>query len=152
MTTAPFLVAYYAVEVTIGSGLKVDGTFGEVNGLNNDVKMISHRIFNPETLRSQTILVPGQGFSNGTITMKRGVTNHIGFWQWFDLVQQGQIDKARGRVMLGLYDYEYKLAAKWIFERAWPSKLTGPNMTSESGKYGVEELTVNYEYMRRELS
>jgi len=151
-TSAPFLVSHYAVEVTLGGDFKVDGTFGEVSGLNNEVQMIKHEIFNPETLRSQTILVPGQGFSNGTITLKRGVTSNTGFWKWFDLVQQGRIDEARGRVMLGLYDYKYSLAAKWIFERAWPSKLTGPNMTSESGKYGMEELTVHYEYMRRELS
>ena len=48
-----------------------------------------------------------------------------------------------------MLDQSLKPVAKWDFENAWPSKVSGPQAQSDSNNYGVEELTIVHEYIVR---
>lgn len=48
-----------------------------------------------------------------------------------------------------MYDRDYKPAAKWDLINAWPTKVTGPSFKSDSNEYGVEEVTLVHEGMKR---
>ena len=37
------------------------------------------------------------------------------------------------------------IVAKWDFVNAWPSKVSGPSIQSESSALGVEEMTLVHE-------
>jgi phage tail-like protein len=39
--------------------------------------------------------------------------------------------------------------AQWDFENGWPMKVTGPELKADSNAYGVEELTIVHEGIRR---
>jgi phage tail-like protein len=40
--------------------------------------------------------------------------------------------------------------ARWNFENAWPSKVTGPAVKSDGNDFGIEEMTIAHEYIIRE--
>ena len=49
-----------------------------------------------------------------------------------------------------MMDRNYADVARWDFVNAWPSKVTGPQVKSDSNEYGVEEMTICHEGMKRE--
>jgi phage tail-like protein len=51
-------------------------------------------------------------------------------------------------IMLGR-DYSKEVAA-WTFQNAWPSKVSGPSLKSDSNEFGVEEVTIVHEGMVRD--
>jgi phage tail-like protein len=46
-------------------------------------------------------------------------------------------------------DQEGNPVATWDFQKAWPSKLTGPAVKSDSNEIGIEELVIVHEYIVR---
>ena len=49
-------------------------------------------------------------------------------------------------------DQEGNPVAAWDFQKAWPSKLTGPAVKSDSNEIGIEELVIVHEYIVRARS
>jgi phage tail-like protein len=48
-----------------------------------------------------------------------------------------------------MMDRERKEAARWDFENAWPSKVTGPSIKSDSNEFGIEEFVLQHEGLKR---
>jgi phage tail-like protein len=42
-----------------------------------------------------------------------------------------------------------KPVAQWDFNNAWPSKVSGPELKSDSNDFGVEEVVIVHEGMKR---
>ena len=49
-----------------------------------------------------------------------------------------------------LYDQSDKEIARWNFEAAWPSKITGPSLNANGNDIAVEELVICHEGLKRE--
>ena len=61
----------------------------------------------------------------------------------------GQVEQARCNGSIIMYDQTLKEVARWEFQRAWPSKVSGPTPKSDGNEVGLEELTIAHEYIKR---
>ena len=127
----------------------VNGYFTEVSGLGSEHEVTEHKITaqgDKEAVRK----IPGR-LKWGDITLKRGVTANMDIWTWRKQIEDGQIGQARVNGSILMYDNAGTLVAQWDVEAAWPSKLTGPSLNSESSAVGVEEVTIVHEGIKRVL-
>lgn len=130
-------------------GGKAAGYFTEVSGLGSETEVTEHKITaqgDKEAVRK----VPGR-LKWGDITLKRGLTANMDIWQWRKLVEEGKVDQARINGSVIMYDNIGTIVAQWDFVRAWPSKLSGPSLNTESSAIGIEEVTIVHEGIIRAL-
>jgi phage tail-like protein len=141
--TDPLVSFHFALEV---SGA-VSGFFTEISGLGSETEIVEHKVVTPG---AQEIIqkIPGR-LKWTEITMKRGVTAEMDMWKWRKLVEDGEVDKARTHCSVVMMSRAGKPVAQWDFVNAWPSKVSGPELKSDSNDYGVEELVIVHEGMTR---
>ena len=65
------------------------------------------------------------------------------------LVEDGSVTDARKNGTITMYNQQLAAVAQWSFENAWPVKVTGPSVKSDSTELGVEELTLAHEFIER---
>jgi phage tail-like protein len=119
---------------------KAEGYFTEVSGISSENEVTEHKIVgggDKEAVRK----IPGR-LKWGDMTFKRGITKSMDFWEWRKMVEQGNVSGARANCTITMYGQDGASVAEWTLEAAWPSKITGPSMSTESSAVGVEELTV----------
>jgi phage tail-like protein len=139
------LVSYnFGIEV---EGI-ISGFFTECSGLGSESEVIEHKVVGTngkEVVRK----IPGR-LKWGDVTLKRGVTTNMDFWDWRKMVEDGNVAQARKNGSIIMYDQEGTEVARWNFERGWPSKISGPSVKSDGNEVVVEELTLVHEYIKRE--
>lgn len=115
--------------------------FSEVSGLESEVKPIEYRhgdspVFYP-------IKMPGLGRVHN-VTLKKGVFPKDSiFWDWFNQAQLKVIK--RRTVVISLLDEKAEPKMIWTLTNAWPTKVTGTDLKSDSGEVAVESLEIAYE-------
>jgi phage tail-like protein len=125
--------------IDLGDG-KPQG-FSEVSGLESEVKPIEYRhgdskVFSP-------IKMPGLR-SVGNVTLKKGTfTKDSVFWDWFNQSQLNTIK--RQTVIINLLDETAAPKMTWTLTNAWPTKMTGTDMKSDSSEVAIETLEIAYE-------
>lgn len=126
---------------------KVTGYFTEVSGLGSENEIVEHKVTNEQ---GQEIIkkVPGR-IKFQDIVLKRGITEEMDIWEWRKEVEDGNVDDARTNGSIVMYDQSLQESARWNFERAWPLKVTGPSLKSDSNEIGIEELTIVHEFLER---
>jgi len=124
----------------------VAGYFTEISGLGSENEVVEHKIVEDGKQKIQKI--PGR-LKWGDITLKRGITAQMDIWEWRKKVEDGMVDDARTNGSIIMLDQELTPVAQWDFENAWPSKVSGPQVQSDSNNFGVEELTIVHEYIVR---
>ena len=92
--------------------------------------------------------IPGR-LKWGDITLKRGITKNLDFYGWRKQVEQGKVEEARLDGTIIMYDQTMTPIAEWNFFKGWPSKISGPSLSSESNAVGIEELTIVHEGIKR---
>jgi phage tail-like protein len=125
----------------------ITGFFSEVGGVGSENEVIEHKIVDKAGHESVQKL-PGR-LKWTDISLKRGITDNMQVWEWRQMVVDGQIGKARKNCTITMFDRDYKPAAKWDLFNAWPSKVTGPSFKSDSNEFGIEEVTLVHEGMKR---
>src|SRR6266704_3661662 len=101
-------------------GVAVSGSFSEVSGLEVEVPPILYRNGSEDITQRK---IPGlKKFTD--ITLKRGVTGHVGFWNWIVEALNGKVRRTAGSIML--LDENRNEVMRWNFSRAWPCKYTAP--------------------------
>ena len=118
------------------------GYFTEINGMGSENEIVDHGTYD------LTQKIPGR-LKWGDITLKRGVTSTLDIWKWRKMVEDGKVEDARTNGSIIMLDQELKPVARWDFINAWPSKISGPQLQSDSTNYGLEELTIVHEYITR---
>jgi phage tail-like protein len=83
------------------------------------------------------------------VTLKRGITDNMEIWKWRQLIEEGQIEKARSNGSIVMMSQDYKDVARWDFVNAWPSKVSGPSVKADSNEIGVEEVVIVHEGLIR---
>jgi phage tail-like protein len=126
----------------------VTGYFTEVSGIGSENAVATHKVVTPEA-KEVTLQVPGR-VEWGEITFKRGLTTDVQFWDWRELVVTGQTEVARRDVTIEMFDRNYNPVVSWTCRNAWPSKLTGPTIASDSNDFAIEELTIVHEGLTRD--
>ena len=132
----------FRFEVDFGTQLtKI--AFQEVSGMDKEVQIIEYRASNSALF--STIKMPGLAkYSN--ITMKRGVfVNDNNFWKWMDEIKMNTI--ARRTVLIKLLDEAGAVTMQWQLNNAWPTKITGTDLKSDSNEVAVDTIEIAHEQM-----
>ena len=139
----PLVGFHFGVEV---SG-KVSGLFSEVGGLGSETDVIETKVVSGtgvDFVKKQ----PGR-LKWGDITLKRGITATMDVWAWRQLVVDGKTVDARANGTITMFDTMGTPVAQWDFVNGWPSKVSGPSLTADSTAFGVEEMTIVHEGIKR---
>lgn len=125
------------------------GYFMECAGIGSENEVIDHKVVDDQ---GQELIrkIPGRLKWND-VTLKRGITEDMAIWDWRQIVVEGKMDDARTNCSIHMLDRGYEDVATWNFVLAWPSKVTGPAVKSDSNEIGVEEVTIVHEGMIREV-
>ena len=126
-------------KIDLGDG-KEQG-FSEVSGLESEVKPIEYRHGNSKVF--SPIKMPGLR-SVGNVTLKKGTfTKDSVFWEWF---KESKLNIIKRRtVIISLLDETSSPKMTWTLTNAWPTKVTGTDMKSDSSEVAVESLEIAYE-------
>ena len=125
----------------------ISGYFNECTGIGSENEVIDHKVVNDQGME-EIHKVPGR-LKWGDITLKRGITSDMQIWDWRDSVVNGDMSAARKNGSIVMMDRNYEEVARWNFENGWPSKVSGPALKSDSNEYGVEELVIVHEGIKR---
>lgn len=139
----PLVGFHFAVEV---QG-QVTGYFTEVSGLGSEHEAIEHKVINEKGVEV-IMKIPGR-LKWENIVLKRGITGDMQIWEWRKKVEDGDVLGARSDGSITMFNQSLDPVARWEFKRAWPVKVTGPSVKSDSNEIGVEELTLAHEYIER---
>ena len=137
----PYAAYNFQVIVTQVSddGAAVSGAFTEVSGLELEIPPIEYRT-GPEDITVRKI--PGlKKFTS--ITLKRGITGHAGFWRWVVEALNGQVRRTSGSIVM--LDENRQEVMRWNFSRAWPTKYTGPSFAAAKNEIAMETLVLAVE-------
>ena len=140
----PLAVFHYGVEV---QG-EVTGYFTECSGIGSENELIEHKVVDDKG-RESIHKIPGR-LKWQDITLKRGITNNMDIWDWRELIVNGEVEDARRNGSVIMYNQKLEEVARWNFENAWPLKVSGPSMKSDSNEFGIEELVITHEGLYRE--
>lgn len=124
------------------------GYFTEIGGLGSETEIVEHKITDPQG-RDVIQKIPGRS-KYTDVTLKRGVTALKDIWDWRKMVEDGNIVGARKNATITMFDQSLNAVAKWNLVNAWPTKVSGPSISSDSNAFGVEEVSITFESMERE--
>jgi len=139
----PLVGFHFAVDI----GGVIKGYFTECSGLGSETEVITQNVTS-ENGQEVVLQVPGR-LKWESIVLKRGITASMDFWDWRKQVEDGNVDTARRDGSIIMYDSKLTPKARWDFERAWPSKISGPQPKADSNEIGLEEITISHEYIAR---
>jgi phage tail-like protein len=139
----PLVGFHFGVDI----GGVVTGYFTECSGLGSEHEVVEHKVVT-EDGKEVVLKIPGR-LKWENITLKRGITSSMDIWNWRKMVEDGNAEGARRDGSIVMYDQKLKEVARWNFERAWPIKVSGPQVKSDSNEISVEELTLAHEYIAR---
>lgn len=138
-------------------GTEIAASFTECSGLGIQIKK---NVFHEGGVNNQQRIYLGQtDFTD--VTLKRGITNHQGFWDWLnqlfdetkptkdnkDKPTKDDKDKPRGRknVNILLFDRSGETMMSWTLIGAIPVGWKTPALQADGNAVAIEELTIAYE-------
>jgi phage tail-like protein len=140
----PLVQAHFYVQV---DGHIDNMIFRECSGLGSETELIEYKGSGKDDFHTIQA-VPGR-LKWQKINLKRGITESMAAWDWRKLVEQGQVNAARGNGSVVMVNQEGAEVARWNFMRAWPTKISGPSLNSSTNEIGVEELEIAHEGLER---
>lgn len=72
------------------------------------------------------------------ITLKNGITDLDGMWNWYQEVVSGDFKRKSGAIIL--MDTSGKDKWRWNFEKAYPVKWKGPDLKTDSNTVAFETI------------
>jgi len=141
----PLIGFNFALEVD--GPVQVTGYFTEVSGITSENEVVEHKVVN-ENGQEMVQKLPGR-LKFGDITLKKGLTSDLSFWDWRQKVIEGDMPNARANCSIVMFDRNYTPIVRWNLENAWPTKVTGPSLSSGSNEFSIEELTITHEGITR---
>jgi phage tail-like protein len=125
-------------KVELGGTIK--GGFREASGLDSAQDPVEYREGADKVLTARKL--PGLNkYSN--ISLKRGVTDDAGLWDWRKKAMDGKVERIDGSIVL--MDDTGEEKARWNFVAGWPTKWTGPSFNATSNEVAIETLEIAHE-------
>lgn len=132
--------------VIVDNWLSEESYFTEVSGVGSEQEVIEHKVVKNGI--EVVLKIPGR-LKWENVVLKRGITSNMDLWHWRKEVETGNVDSSRANGTIFMYDQHLTPVAEWTFNNAWPVKISGPSIKSDSNEIGVEELTIAHEYIVR---
>lgn len=83
--------------------------------------------------------IPGR-VKTENIVLKRGMTNSMTLWNWFNQVAAGKWQKQVVEGSLSIYDQAGSEQARYDFRGAWPTRYATADVNAQSTEIAIEEL------------
>jgi phage tail-like protein len=125
----PLASGYYLLEVD-GSNY---GYFTDVSDLGLDVEVTK-------------LGAPGR-WSCRDVVLKRPISTDISIWAWRKMVEDGNVDAAKGDGSIVGFDEEFREIARWNMINVWPRKII-VHLEPTNGEY-YEVVTLVCDYLER---
>ncbi len=115
--------------------------FTEITGLTVEHTVIDFR--EGITLDDEITKMPGiQKYSN--VVLKRGIISGDNeFYEWVNTIDNNEVE--RRNVIISLLNEEHEPVMLWKLEKAWPVKLEGPTLSSDSSEVCMESIELVFE-------
>lgn len=139
-----------------GSKEAVDGYFMGCSGFKVSQDVIAISEVTPQKWgksgkavgRLVSTKVPGNAaFAN--ITLRRGLTCSIVFWDWLQAVQDGSWSQQRRDGSLAIYNQASEEQFRFEFKRAWPVSYTISDVDAVGGDLEIETVELTIEELKR---
>jgi phage tail-like protein len=95
--------------------------------------------------------IPGN-IKYGNLTLRRGMTDSMALWNWFDDVQNKQWGEQRlegNNFYVSIFNQSGVETARYEFENAWPTSYKIDPLRAKSTDFEIEELEIAFEQFRR---
>lgn len=116
-------------------------SFQEVTGLDVQSDMIEYRSGDSPVF--STVKMPGL-VKTGNVSLKKGVfTKDNKFFEWFSEIKMNTIE--RRDVTISLLDETGSPTMVWSLSRAWPTKVTSPDLKSDGNEVAIESIEIVHE-------
>ena len=129
MPTEELFGAYHfllEIQGVVNDTRVIVGGFKSVSGMDSETEIVEFKQGNDKVVRKK----PGRTtYSN--IVLERGYTATDDLWNWRKNIEDGQIDRRSGSVIILDQDGETEVARYNFFE-AWPCKWYVPDMDSDT--------------------
>ncbi len=90
-------------------------------------------------------LVLKRGMFHGS---EAGAKADATLWAWMQRIINGERPVPRYDGVVNLMSADGTVRSTWLFERALPSKIKGPELNAKTGEVAIEELTLMHEGLR----
>ncbi|MTI85734.1 MAG: phage tail protein [Firmicutes bacterium] len=131
----PYGAYRFRVEIR---GIQVAG-FSEIRGLEAETEVEEYR---EGGVNGYVHRFPGVT-RYPPLVMKRGITGDYSLWEWYAGVNEGNISRKQGAVILLTRSQRaLKEVCRWSFNGAYPVKWIGPEFSSSSNEVAVETLEI----------
>ena len=127
--------------------VEIDGIaragFSEVSGLESETTVIEYRVGGE---RNAVRKLPGlTKYAN--IVLRRGVTQDAELSNWRKTVEDGQVDRRNGSIILR--DDDGNDVVRWNFFNGWISKWEGPALNASKNEVAIETIEIAHEGLER---
>lgn len=146
MTTRPFAQFNFRVQIRLAGEAEplCGGEFSEVDGLEISIE--------PKTIREgggngRQIHLAGP-VSYGQLSLRRGMTDSLDLWDWFERIQTERDLRADGEIEMLAADGE-TVTVRYVLSGCFPVSIKGAAMTAADGGVAVEEMNIAFETLRR---
>lgn len=92
--------------------------------------------------------IPGN-VKSGNITLRRGLTLSMAFWDWFQAIQDGNWATQRRNASLTIYDQAAQTQARFELAGAWAASYKIADVNARSTGIEMEEVEVAFEEFKR---
>lgn len=82
------------------------------------------------------------------ITLKRGITDHAGFWNWINQVFSEQGSTSRRNVNILVFNQAGDTMMSWTLIGAIPVAWKTPTLQGDGNSVAIEEITLAYEGLK----
>lgn len=125
-------------------GAEIAASFTECGGLGIQIKK---NVFHEGGVNDRQRIYLGQtDFTD--VTLKRGLTDHPGFWNWLNTVFDEKKSTERKNVNILLFDRAGKTMMSWTLIGAIPVGWKTPALQADGNAVAIEELTIAYEGLK----
>ncbi|MED5371459.1 MAG: phage tail protein [Myxococcota bacterium] len=146
MPTDDLFGAYHfllEIQGVINDTRVIVGGFKSVSGMDSETEIVEFKQGNDKVVRKK----PGRTtYSN--IVLERGYTATDDLWLWRKNIEDGQIDRRSGSVIIMDQDGETEVARYNFFE-GWPCKWYVPDMDSDTSGMAIEKVEIAVEKVER---
>jgi phage tail-like protein len=123
---------------------EIAASFSECGGLGVQIKK---NVFHEGGVNNQQRIYLGQtDFTD--VTLKRGLTDHPGFWNWMNELFDEQKAVERRNVNILLFDRSGATMMSWTLIGAIPVGWKTPPLQADGNAVAIEELTLAYEGLK----
>ncbi|MFB2769531.1 phage tail protein [Pelatocladus sp. BLCC-F211] len=123
---------------------EIAASFTECTGLSVQIK--KNILYEGGVNDQQRIYLGQTEFAD--VTLKRGITDHPGFWIWMNEVFDEKKAVSRRNVNILIFNQAGKTMMSWTLIGAIPIAWKTPGLQADGNAVAIEELTLAYEGLK----